>query len=332
MSEKKLGYNIRIKAEKVDHEVFKEYVEIAKRADKAGLYFLAFPEFFGRFDRNRIHIIPYMTAIATNTEHALVGPDVLQIPFLHPKHIADIGASLDIITNGRFVLGIGTGWQPAEFEKFGLSFKDRGKITDESLDIIIKLWTQPSIAEYNGKFFRFKEVCSPPCIQKPHPPIWVGGASDAALRRTAQYGNEWAPTWWLEGCSGLSSLPAGTWSVEERLDKLRDYSRKFGKEVVVGRAPRTPKEVGYNQRIHVNINPDKEKALEDAQRFSGVTRKAWGPAEFKMRDSVFGNAEEIIEKLEEIYNSGAYLITLYPLSADSRTQWERIEREVLPSL
>jgi alkanesulfonate monooxygenase SsuD/methylene tetrahydromethanopterin reductase-like flavin-dependent oxidoreductase (luciferase family) len=332
MTEKKLGYNIRIKAEKVNHEIFKEYLEIAKKADDAGLYYLAFPEFFGRFDRNRVHVIPYMTAIAAHTEHAKLGPDVLQVPFLHPKHIADIGSSLDIISNGRFVLGVGTGWVPSEFEKFGISFKERGKITNESLDIIIKLWTEPAINDYRGKFFTFKDLCSPPTVQKPHPPIWVGGASDAALRRTAQYGNAWAPTWWLESCSGLTSLPEGTWNIKERLEKLKMYCKKFGKEVVIGREPKGPKEVGYNQRIHVNINPDKEKALEDSRRFSGVTRKAWGPAEMKMRDSVIGNAGEVIEKLEEIYDSGAYLVTLYPLSADSKTQWDRIEKEVLPSL
>jgi alkanesulfonate monooxygenase SsuD/methylene tetrahydromethanopterin reductase-like flavin-dependent oxidoreductase (luciferase family) len=165
MTEKKLGYNIRIKGEKVNHEVFKEYLEIAKRADDAGLYFLAFPEFFGRFDRNRIHIIPYMSAIATNTERAKIGPDVLQIPFLHPKHIADIGSSLDIISEGRFILGVGVGVSPSEFENFGVPYEKRGKITDESMDIIIKLWTQPSIADYNGKFFKLRNVCSPPCVQ-----------------------------------------------------------------------------------------------------------------------------------------------------------------------
>jgi len=80
MAEKKLGYNIRVKAEKVNVAIKNEYLEIAKRADDAGIYYLAFPEFFARFDPNRLHVVPYMAAIAARTEHVKLGTDVLQIP------------------------------------------------------------------------------------------------------------------------------------------------------------------------------------------------------------------------------------------------------------
>ena len=289
MAEKKLGYNIRIKAEKVNVEVKNEYLEMAKRADDAGVYYLAFPEFFGRFDPSRIHVVPYMAAVAARTEHVKLGTDILQIPLLHPKHIADIGSSLDIISEGRFILGAGTGWVPAEFENFGIPFKERGKRTDEGLDIIKKLWTEPAIYDYRGKFFTLRNVCSPPCVQKPHPPIWVGGASDAALRRTAQYGNEWVPAWWMPGMAEAGDMEAKaapgeklSWTThglkkgftwESALQKLREYCTKYKRELVLGRAPRTPKEVGFNMRINVNINPDREKALEEVSHFWVDVRK-----------------------------------------------------------
>jgi len=335
MSEKKLGYNIRIKGEKVNHEVFKEYLEIAKRADDAGLHFLSFPEFFGRFDPNRLHVVPYMATVATVTEHVKLGFDVLQIPLLHPKHIADIGASLDIISNGRFIFGAGTGWVPAEFEEFGVPFKERGKITDESLDIIKKLWTQPSITEYNGKYFKFKNVCSPPCIQKPHPPIWIGGASDASIRRTVQYGNEWAPTWWYPG-EAMGMKEEEKWDIKERTEKLKEYCKQFGRELVLGREPKGYKEVGLNQRIEVNINPNRQKAKEEVFHFWVDVRKGRSHGgdtiEKKLKYIAAGNAEDVIEKLNEVYKSGAYLVVIYPMSTDSKTQWDRIEKEVLPSL
>jgi len=333
MVEKKLGYNIRIKSEKVDVEVKREYFEIAKRADSAGIYYLVFPEFFARFDPNRLHVVPYMAAVAAITEHAKIGPDVLQVPLLHPKHIADIGSSMDIISEGRFVLPVGTGWVPSEFDNFGVPFKERGKRTDESLDIIIKLWTQPSIAEYNGKFFKFRNICSPPCVQKPHVPIWVGGASNAALRRTAQYGNEWAASiWW----SPQKTTTEEEWNIMERLEKLKEYCKQFKRELVLGRAPNEPKEVGYNVRVNLNINPDKEKAVEEVQHFWVDVRKGrtqgGGSLEMKLRYAAVGNAEKVIERIEELYKTGAYMVVLYPLSTDSMTQWKRVEEEVIPSL
>ncbi len=333
MTEKKLGYNIRVKAEKVNVDVKNEYLEIAKRADDAGLYYLAFPEFFGRFDPNRIHVVPYMAAVAAITEHVKIGPDVLQVPLLHPKHIADIGSSLDIISEGRFILGVGTGWVPSEFENFGIPYNERGKRTNESLDIIKKLWTEPAIYDYKGKFFTLRNVCSPPCVQKPHPPIWVGGPSDAALKRAVRYGNEWAPgNWWPTDCG----IPEEKWSLMERLEKFKEYCKKFGRELVLGREPKGPKEIGYNVRVNLNINPDEEKAVEEMQHFWVDVRKArsqgGGSFEMKMRYAAVGKAETVIEKIEELYKTGAYLVVLYPLSTDSMSQWKRVEEEVLPSL
>ncbi len=338
MSEKKLGYNVRVKAEKVDYKVFREYMEIARRADAAGIYYLAIPEFFARFDTRRLHSLPYMAAIATQTEHAYFGSDVLEVPLLHPIHIADISASLDIMSGGRFVLGVGIGGFTDEYENFGVPWKERGKRCDETLDIVRKMWTEPAVYDYRGKFFTLKNVCSPPCIQKPHPPIWVGGGSDAALRRTAQYGNEWVPAWWFPGLSEEAPTLMGvkepfTW--DKRLEKLREYCKKFNRELVLGRPPRGPKEVGFNLRINVNINPDREKAIEEARHFWGVRQgrtQGGGSFEMKMKHAAVGNAEDVIEKFEEIYKTGAYLVIIYPMGTDSKTQWDRVEKEVLPSL
>jgi len=338
MAKINLGYNIRVKAEKVDYKVFKDQLEIAKRADAAGIYYLGIPEFFARFDPKRLHSVPYIGAIATVTEHAKFGPDVMEVTLLHPIHVADTTATYDIMSNGRYVLGAGSGFWPSEYDNFGIPWKKRGAIFDETLDIIKKLWTEPAIYDYRGKFFTLKNVCSPPCIQKPHPPIWVGGVSNAAIRRTAQYGNDWAPAWWGMGLGeeapDVVGVKEATWKAA--LDKLGEYCKKFGRELVLGREPKAPKEVGYNQRINFNLNPDREKAIEEMRHFwvdvrQGRTQGA-GSFDMKLKQAAIGNAEDVIEKLEEVHKTGAYCITLYPLSTDSKTQWDRIEKEVLPSL
>ena len=355
MAEKKLGYNVRVKAEKVDYKVFREYIGIAKRADAAGIYYLAIPEFFARFDSKRLHSLPYMGAIAAETEHAYFGPNVMEATLLHPIHVADTTATYDIMSNGRYILGVGSGFWPSEYDNFQVPWNKRGAILDETLDIVKKMLTEPAVYDYRGKFFTLKDVCSPPCVQKPHPPIWVGGGSDAAIRRTAQYGNEWAPSWHFPGMAEEKepdiyakrygvTFPKSTVGVKEKftwesaLEKLREYCKKYNRELVLGRAPRGPKEVGLNMSgLNVNINPDREKAIEDVRHFwvdvrAGRTQGA-GSLEMKLKYTALGNAEDVIEKLNEVYKTtGAYLIVLYPLSTDSKTQWDRIEKEVLPSL
>jgi len=350
-----LGYNVRVKAEEVDYSIFKEYVEIAKRADNCydyGLCYLAIPEFFARRDPARLHCIPYMGAIANATEHVKFGPHVLEVPLFHPKHVADIGASLDIMSNGRFILGVGVGFQPYEYEVFGVPWEERGKRLDESLEIMKKFWTAPkdTLVTHEGRYFKIKDECSPPCVQKPHLPIWVGGGSEAALRRTAQYGNEWTPGWVFPGQAEESQLIAlgkkwdakkvhglqKGWSWEWALEKLEEYCGKFGRELVIGRPPEDPKEVGFNMTFNFNINPDREKAVEELRHFWVDVRKArtqgGGSLEMKLKYSAVGNAEDVIEKIDEAYKLGAYMVILYPLSTNSKAQWERVEKEVLPSL
>ncbi|MFB0500360.1 MAG: hypothetical protein ACETWO_03705, partial [Candidatus Hadarchaeaceae archaeon] len=144
--------------------------------------------------------------------------------------------------------------------------------------------------------------------------------------------------WWLPGLAGAESMGVKkefTW--EDAIEKLREYCKKFGRELVLGRAPKGPKEVGLNMSgMNVNINPDREKAIEEARHFwvdvrQGRTQGA-GSFEMKMEYAAVGNAEDVIEKLEEVYKTGAYCIVLYPITTDSKTQWDRLEKEVLPSL
>jgi alkanesulfonate monooxygenase SsuD/methylene tetrahydromethanopterin reductase-like flavin-dependent oxidoreductase (luciferase family) len=107
--------------------------------------------------------------------------------------IARAFANVDQLSGGRFILGVGIGWAQEEFQGLRVPFRSRGVITNEYLEAIKLLWTQ-DVASYEGKFASFKNVhTAPRPVQTPHPPIWVGGPSEAALRRTVCYGDAWHP-------------------------------------------------------------------------------------------------------------------------------------------
>jgi len=117
----------------------------------------------------------------------------LIVPYRNPVLTAKMVASLDALSGGRVVLGIGAGWVPEESAALGVPFAERGAMTDEYLAAMRELWTSPA-PSFSGKYTQFSELrCEPRPIQKPHPPIWVGGHSRAALRRTVEFGAAWHP-------------------------------------------------------------------------------------------------------------------------------------------
>src|SRR5215471_5096687 len=106
---------------------------------------------------------------------------------------AKILATIDVLSGGRLILGVGAGWMREEFALLGAPFAERGTVTDEYLEAFKALWTQQR-PTYTGRHVNFAEVIfEPKPIQKPHPPIWVGGESPAALRRAVKLGDAWYP-------------------------------------------------------------------------------------------------------------------------------------------
>ena len=129
--------------------------------------------------------------LAGVTDTMEIGTTVLIVPYRNPLEIARVFANVDQLSGGRFILGVGIGWAQEEFQGLRVPFRSRGAITNEYLEAIKLLWTQ-DVASYEGKFASFKNVhTAPRPVQTPHPPIWVGGPSEAALRRTVCYGDAW---------------------------------------------------------------------------------------------------------------------------------------------
>jgi probable F420-dependent oxidoreductase len=116
------------------------------------------------------------------------------LPYRNPVLAAKALATIDVLSRGRLTLGVGVGWLREEFEALGApDFSHRGAASDEYLTIFKTLWTRCP-ASFDGRFYRFRDVqCLPQPVQKPHPPIWIGGHSAAAIRRVVAHGDGWHP-------------------------------------------------------------------------------------------------------------------------------------------
>jgi probable F420-dependent oxidoreductase len=135
-----------------------------------------------------------MSFIAAHTTRIGVGVSVLIMPYRNPVTTAKALATLDLMSGGRVTVGVGVGWNEAEFAALGVPFRERGARTDEYLRLWQACWA-PGKVSFAGKFASFSDMhVNPKPLQQPHPPIWVGGASDAALRRAARFAAVWQPT------------------------------------------------------------------------------------------------------------------------------------------
>ena len=138
--------------------------------------------------------ITVLAAFAARTQRILLGSAVLLLPLRHPTVVAKEVASLDIISNGRIILGVGVGGEfPREFVACGVPVKERGKRTDEAIEVMRRLWSESSV-NHEGRFFRLEDAnMQPKPVQKPGPPIWIAGRSEAAIKRAASLGDGYMP-------------------------------------------------------------------------------------------------------------------------------------------
>ncbi len=163
--------------------------------------------------------------VAGATEKLRLVTSVLVLPYRNPVLTAKMVASLDVLSGGRVTLGVGVGWLKEEFEALDSpDFARRGAVTDEWIAIFKQLWTQ-SPASFAGEFYKYSNIRSEPFpLQKPHPPIWVGGHSRAALRRTAKHGDGWHPV------GAIAAVPLPPQEMRAHLDTLKRMTEAEGRD------------------------------------------------------------------------------------------------------
>lgn len=135
--------------------------------------------------------VPLLARISAETGDMRIGTGILLLPLLNPVEVAEEVATLDILSRGRFIFGVGLGYRKEEFDAFGIEKRDAVPRLKEALYLVKQLWTN-NVVNFEGRHFRIKdaqEVLKP--VQKPYPPIWLAGDSDAAVVRAAELGDTW---------------------------------------------------------------------------------------------------------------------------------------------
>jgi probable F420-dependent oxidoreductase len=151
-------------------------------------------EFYGGDHEIRHEQLTSTAWIAAQTRRIRLVLAVIVVPHRQAVLAAKQLATIDVLSGGRLVVGIGAGWLKAEFDAVVTTpFAERGAVTDEYLRVFKTLWTN-QISSFTGKYVNYENIAfRPQPVQKPHPPIWVGGESPPSLRRTARYGDAWYP-------------------------------------------------------------------------------------------------------------------------------------------
>ncbi len=159
----------------------------------------------------------YLAYVAGRTEQIRLGTFVYLLGLRHPFVGARAFATLDVVSGGRAEVGIGAGWLVTEWEAAGLDPRTRGRRLDEAVEVCRRLWTE-EVIEHHGEFYDFGPVMfEPKPVQRPHPPIVVGGESERALRRAARVGDGWI---------GMSHTPE---TAAAQVARLRDFEDEVGR-------------------------------------------------------------------------------------------------------
>ena len=178
------------------------HIDMAKKAEELGFdsvwvsdHVVVPDRYVGRFSKVFYDPFILLSAIAAQTRKVKLGTSVIILPYRNPIIVAKMIATLDILSEGRVIFGVGTGWMREEFDTLGVPHSERGRRTDEYIRIFKELWEKDE-PRFEGEFFQFSNIkFYPKPFQKPHPPTWTGGGGKRAIKRAVQFGNGWHPTW-----------------------------------------------------------------------------------------------------------------------------------------
>src|SRR5688500_20077832 len=210
---------------------------LTTRAEELGLdgvfvpdHILAQPATPHHYDGHWPDPFALLAYLAGRTQRIRLGASVIVLPYRNALVAAKSAATVDQVSGGRFIFGVGVGWDEAEFVGLRLPFRERGRLSDDYIRAIKAAWAS-DIPEYTGAYVSFSGAAfAPRPAQQPHPPIWVGGAPGAvsapAVRRCAELGDAWHPL-------GLSLD-----DIEKGYATLRDLAAQRGRRRALGLAPR----------------------------------------------------------------------------------------------
>jgi probable F420-dependent oxidoreductase len=266
--------------------------------------------------------VSLLSALAGVTRTIRLGTMVLVLPFRDPVAFAKEWATLDVLSGGRSVLGVGVGWNEEEFAALRIPYRERGRRMNEMLEAITALWAGDHVS-YEGQFYQFRDLTlEPKPAQRPHPPIWIGGGTQPSekiygqqvdtitpvLRRIAKYASTWVPH-----SSATAEMVAGDW------EAIRRFMVEFGRD---------PDEMSrvYSNFVHV-LRPGErpESAAKLFSVYSGMDLDYWRSY------YLLGEAEEVADRIRAKVEAlgGVDHLILNPLDWDP-ANLEILAETVLP--
>jgi probable F420-dependent oxidoreductase len=261
--------------------------------------------------------IGYLAAV---TRRVQIGVACLVMPTRNPIYAAKQLATLDHLSGGRLLAGVGLGskatFESDEFEVFGVPFNKRGRITDEYIEAMKAIWEQP-LASYEGEFVSFKDAeIFPKPVQKPGPPLWVGGWTDHAARRTGRLGDAWVPGW-------LSPAEMGRGA-----EVVRQTATEHGRD---------PEAITIAVEKLTVIDRDRDAAMARAiptvQTSSKTYERDVDQIQFALDRHIFGSVDDVKRRVAEFVENGVNhfeLKLIYPTMDELTRQMELWAEEILP--
>ena len=257
-----------------------------------------------------------LSAIAAVTQRIRIGPLLLCYSHRNPALAAKMAATMDVISEGRLNFGLGAGWHETEHVTYGLPWvaepprRIRGMI--EAIEITKALWTQERVT-YQGRTFSVNDaVCDPKPLQKPHPPIWIGGGGEKLLlRAVANHADGW----------NVPALPAEEYA--RKLRVLKEHCERNGRDF---------ERIEKSMETRIMVTKDQwelEKITKWLASFSSYNIHA--PTTDIMKKYIIGNAETCRRRIEEYQRAGVQHLTLYLLDFPSTRTLEVLSRDIIPS-
>ena len=168
-----------------------EHRELISMAEQLGFDLVVAGQHFGAPTLRYLQPVPYLASIAAQFPSMRVATGIILLPLTHPLRVAEEIATLDVITDGRIVMGLGIGYAQTEFDAFGVDRRTRTDRFEEAVELIRALWTGKPVT-HHGKFYKLDDVeTSTLPVQSPSPPIWIGAQAEASVRRAARLADAW---------------------------------------------------------------------------------------------------------------------------------------------
>ena len=171
---------------------YREALEEVTRAEELGFDSVWMEEHHSVTNHYWPSPLTVLAGFATRTSRMTLGTDIVVAAFHHPVRLAEDVAMLDVMSGGRLVLGIAIGYKPDEFALYGVELEKRGARFEEQLAILKGLWTEERV-DFRGRYYTVAGRLEPKPVQKPHPPLWIGGWGEITLRRAATLADNWIP-------------------------------------------------------------------------------------------------------------------------------------------